>query len=308
MQMPRVHQLEGAEEINPGVDRGSWLAARRQGIGSSDAAAIIGYDPYGSAMKVYADKLGLRAPGDDVDSDQAAFGRWCEGWIIEQIGSRLRIPVQRNVALYRNRKIAFLLSTPDGFGLDAGELALCEAKSTIFEWGDAVPPDIWCQVQHQLAATELRRAIVGYLNRDTCEFRTYRIERDPDFISDLLIHESAFWDQLTRGEPPSADASESCRAALKLLYPKQTPGQWLQGGPELLEVDECLEQTKAQIKALGVRKQELENELVAKIGSAEGVILPSGYSYSNRWQQRAAHHVRESEFRVLRRHNPGKGR
>lgn len=308
MDLPRVHQLEGAEEIDPGTDRAAWLAARRKGIGSSDAAAIIGYDPYGSALKVYADKLGLRASGDDVDTDQAAFGRWCEGWIVGQIGARLQIPVQRNVALYRNRKLSFLLATPDGFGLDEGELALCEAKSTIFEWGDVVPPDIWCQVQHQLAATELARAIVGYLNRETCEFRTYRIARDSDFISDLLLREEDFWKRLTSGEPPDPDASESCRQALKLLYPKQTPGQWLNGGPDLLAIDEELEQVKAQAKALKVQKEGLENQLIAKIGNAEGVVLPSGYSYSNRRQHRDGYIVKATEFRVLRRHKPGKGR
>ena len=41
------------------MTREEWLNARRKGIGGSDAAAIMGANPYASPLSVYLDKLGL---------------------------------------------------------------------------------------------------------------------------------------------------------------------------------------------------------------------------------------------------------
>lgn len=300
-----------AELIDEGLDREAWLKARRAGIGSSDAAALIGWDPYSSPMKVYADKLGLSEP--DFDTHQAAFGRLVEPWLVEQAAERTGHVTWRNVALFRNRLRPWQLCTPDGFAwLDAAkEAALVEAKSTIFEWDrDRVPPDIWCQVQHQLLTTGLRRAIVICLNRDTCEVRIYWVELDLMFADRLLRAEQEFVNRLAAGEPPDPDGSKACLAALKRLYPEHVEGKWLTGGGDLIEADAALEEAKTEIKRWEEARQTIENDLIARIGDAEGILLPNGFSYSNRAQTRAAHTrvIPESTYRVLRRHKPGKGK
>ena len=45
-----------------GIERGEWLKLRQNGIGGSDAAAILGLNPYKSPLAVYADKRGLTNP------------------------------------------------------------------------------------------------------------------------------------------------------------------------------------------------------------------------------------------------------
>lgn len=42
-----------------------WLQARQEGIGGSDAAAILGMNKYKSAFNVFLDKKGLSAPTED---------------------------------------------------------------------------------------------------------------------------------------------------------------------------------------------------------------------------------------------------
>lgn len=39
--------------------RAEWLEGRRQGIGGSDVAAVLGLSPWKTALDVWNDKLGL---------------------------------------------------------------------------------------------------------------------------------------------------------------------------------------------------------------------------------------------------------
>ena len=56
----------------------TWLQYRRNGIGGSDAAAVIGLSPYKTARDVYFEKLG-REPEDNNTS----------GWVAMEVGKRL---------------------------------------------------------------------------------------------------------------------------------------------------------------------------------------------------------------------------
>ena len=39
------------------ANREEWLAARKKGIGGSDASALLGLNPYSSPLRVYLDKI-----------------------------------------------------------------------------------------------------------------------------------------------------------------------------------------------------------------------------------------------------------
>ena len=43
-----------------------WLAYRRQGIGGSDVAAILGISPFRTARDLYDDKLNIASAVDDL--------------------------------------------------------------------------------------------------------------------------------------------------------------------------------------------------------------------------------------------------
>ena len=47
------------------LSREEWLGWRRQGIGGSDVAAIIGISPFRTARDIYYDKLGIAAVEED---------------------------------------------------------------------------------------------------------------------------------------------------------------------------------------------------------------------------------------------------
>ncbi|HEY3692092.1 MAG TPA: YqaJ viral recombinase family protein [Pseudonocardiaceae bacterium] len=49
--------LEGGQDRTP-----TWLSARRDGLGASDIAGVLGLSPWTTQLRVYLDKLGLAAP------------------------------------------------------------------------------------------------------------------------------------------------------------------------------------------------------------------------------------------------------
>lgn len=51
------------------LDRDQWLQVRKGGIGSSDAAAAVGLNPYQSQLELWMEKTGrapVAPPGDGV--------------------------------------------------------------------------------------------------------------------------------------------------------------------------------------------------------------------------------------------------
>ena len=54
------------EDINT-ISHDEWLNLRKQGIGSSDAAAALNVSPWQSQYGLYCDKLGLLPPLEDND-------------------------------------------------------------------------------------------------------------------------------------------------------------------------------------------------------------------------------------------------
>lgn len=63
------------------MDREQWLEVRKGGIGSSDAAAAVGMNPYKSPLELWLEKTG-RATGNEagIDTDSPMYwGTLLEG-------------------------------------------------------------------------------------------------------------------------------------------------------------------------------------------------------------------------------------
>ena len=60
------------------MSRAEWLAARKAGIGGSDAAAIIGLNPFSSPLTVWADKTSVDEPQEESESEAIWLGNVLE--------------------------------------------------------------------------------------------------------------------------------------------------------------------------------------------------------------------------------------
>ena len=292
----------GYEIVCDGRDRARWLRARRDGIGGSDAAAVLGVNPYSSALDVYADKVGLYGDGDEDPSEYARWGKILEPLILEEFRRVTGRKVIRDGRLLRSRSRPWQMSTLDGrqYKRPSALPGLIELKTTKFEW-ERIPEDLWAQVQHQFATTGLRWGTFAVWNRTTCEFHHVDVEPDRDYIAEICSIESDFWHDLQRGIAPAPDGSDASQRALRAMYPVEIPGKTIELSAELEEIADRLEEIKRDERASTPERKDLENRLKAAIGDAEQALLPSGARYTYKTQERRETVQRASSFRVLRR-------
>ncbi|WP_295763800.1 lambda-exonuclease family protein [Undibacterium sp.] len=210
------------------LSRNDWLNVRKGGIGSSDAAAAVGLNPYQSQLELWLIKTGRDADLPKIDpKDETSPMYW--GSLLEPIvaahytkrtGHRVR---RINAVLqHPDPDKAWMLANLDYTVVGVDDVQILECKTAgengVRLWREGVPEYIVCQVQHQLAVTGKAAADVCVL---VCgqEIRIYRIDRDDALISRLIELEQKFWHYVETDTPPPADGSDSADMALRCLYP-----------------------------------------------------------------------------------------
>ena len=93
------------------IGREEWLKLRRNGIGGSDAAAIIGLNPYSSAFQVYCDKVGLLP--ETEDNEAMRQGRDFEAYVAERFEEAAEKRVRRCNNIITNPAYPFMLANVD---------------------------------------------------------------------------------------------------------------------------------------------------------------------------------------------------
>ncbi len=274
-----------------------WLERRREGIGGSDAPAILGLVGWASPTSVQADKWGLL--DEPTEAEHLRWGRRLESAIIEGLAEETGLPLRPYQKLLRSTRWPFMLCTPDAY---AEGKVWAQTKNTMKaeDWQEQPPPYVWVQCQHEMAVTGMQRMLAAALifgNR----LRWAIIERDEAFIAETLIPaEREFWRLTELREPAPADASEHTRKALQALYP-QDSGETVQLDGSFLDLDAERAELEAQIKEAKARKDWIENQIRRELGTATFGVLANGTRYSLKTQHRKAYDVKESSFRVLRR-------
>lgn len=253
--------------------RDQWLAARRSGIGSSDASAVLGLNRWTSPYEVWADKRGLLPP--DPGSDATELGNLLEPIIVGRWSEKAGIPI-RKAGLMASRANPWQLASVDRLAACGG---IVEAKSLSWrvaeEWEDGQTPDhAEVQVQHQLAVTGRSHAhVVGLQDGRTWLERL--IVRDDALIPDMTKLEAELWQLVVDGVEPPIDGSAATTEALNARWPATAEVETVlpERAAGLVSLraealaDVALSQTVADIAA---------NELRALMGEATVGYLPGG--------------------------------
>lgn len=211
------------------LPRDEWLAVRKQGIGSSDAAAAVGLNPYQSSLELWLIKTGRDGGLPKIDPhDEESPMYW--GTLLEPIvaahytkrtGHRVR---RINAVLqHPDPDKAWMLANIDREVTGASDVQILECKTAGINgarlWQDGVPEYVQLQVQHQLAVTGKAAADVAVLLGGQ-HLEIHRINRDEALITRLIALERQFWHYVETDTPPPADGSDSADQALRCLYPE----------------------------------------------------------------------------------------
>lgn len=245
------------------------LAARRLRIGSSDAAAILGLDPFKSAYDVYLEKT--EQVEADSDSEAAAVGNWLEpalcAWAAESFGAAIRQSPETYTA-----PCGILAANIDAIDASDEPDFFIEAKSTGLadQWGDdgtdQVPPRVVTQTAVAFACVpSLRVAWIPVLiGKHGLRRRLYRLERDDAIVQGVAEACRRFWrEHVEAGAPPDGTVPN-----LDLLARiKREPESCVEIADATL-LDRFLA-AKAEAKAAAEREDEAKALLIAALGPAE---------------------------------------
>jgi len=266
------------------LSREQWLDVRRQGIGSSDAAAAIGLNPYKSPLQLWLEKTGRDADLPKVDpKDETSPMYW--GTLLEPIVAahytrRTGHRVRRINAVLQHPQVPWMLANIDREVVGAPDVQILECKTAGYHgaqlWEVGVPEYVQLQVQHQLAVTGKQAADVAVL---VCgqELRIHRIERDEALITQLIELEGRFWRHVETDTAPAADGSESSALALKALWPHDS-GQVVdfRGDLEMFGSFSDLVAVRELLAATSRQEESLRQHIQQRMGEATVALFDGG--------------------------------
>jgi putative phage-type endonuclease len=176
-----------------------WLEFRKNYLGASDAPIIMGDSPWRTPFQLWKDKLGVGEPQSmssamqrGVDMEQAA-----RDWFEDKTG----IAIYPEVVLHP--EIPYLMASIDGMSEDRkiiveikcpGKADHCVAKN------GSPPAKYYSQLQHQIEVCKVEKTY--YLSFDGKDGILLVVEKDEDYIKNLLTREAEFWDCVNEFRAP----------------------------------------------------------------------------------------------------------
>lgn len=253
------------------MSREEWLESRRAGIGGSDAAAVIGVNPFKSAYSVYLDKIG---EGEHIDTSyRMELGSRIEEFIAKEFELATGKQTRRRNAILQHDEHEFMLANIDRevvgehAGLEIKFISPFAAKA----WEDGgIPLYYELQCLHYMAVTGYKKwylcALVG---NERLEIR--EIERDEETINGLIEAEKEFWTEHILAQNPPEPSTKDLSEFLKRVYPKATEGLSTIIESQTGNLDRLVE-VKDLIKKLEEEKEDIENNIKLAIGEAENGV------------------------------------
>ena len=282
------------------LSREEWLAYRRQGLGGSDAAAVLGISPFRTGVDLYYDKLGLFIEDDEANWVAKEIGNLLEELVARIFAKKTGLKVYRRKCMFQHpahtwmlADLDFLVEMPDG------STAILECKTTNYNARDKweydgkpiVPVYYESQGRHYMAVMNIDRMYFACLyGNNENEFFIRYMERDLDIEEDLIAEEEFFWkENVEKGvEPPYTEKPDlvlesirkHCGPADKDAEQVRLGRRHLGSIRKYMELKEQKARHDSEAKKLEEKMKEAYAEIVEEMGvSCTGVIKDGGTEY-----------------------------
>jgi len=250
-----------------GLSHQDWLALRQKSIGGSDAAAIIGLNPWSTPYSVWADKTDRLPPKEDNEAMRQ--GRDFEDYVASRFTEATGKKARRANAVFKNPDYPFAHANIDR--MIVGEDAGLECKTTsvlnLKKFKDGEYPDsYYVQCMHYMAVTGLKKWYLAVLVLNQ-GFYWYEINRSEEEINSLMEQEADFWEYVKTDKEPPADGFDVTTDAIKTVYADSSDGIVNLFGRENL-IKEYYAQ-KENEKAIQSKIEEIKQTLMMDLGENE---------------------------------------
>ena len=285
-----------------GLPEEEWLEYRRQGIGGSDAAAILGLSPFATARDLYYDKLKLVGYEDRKSN-----------WVAKKVGHLLEdlvaeiFHVKTGYRIYQVKKMfyhpqhPFMLADVDYFiDLPNGKTAILEIKTTHYQakdhwWRDGeevVPVNYEVQGRHYMCVMNVDEVYFCCLYGNSEDDVIIRhITRNMAYETELIALEEDFWEGhiQSRVPPPYTEDGDLILDSVRSHFGPADPDAPaielslpMAGSiARFLELQARKKQLDARVKELESEMKRIQGRVVAEMGrSCTALCTVGGEAYT----------------------------
>ncbi len=250
------------------ADLQEWKELRSNYIGGSDAAAVVGLNPYSSAFSLWAEKTG-RISGFEGNL-ATEVGTFLEDFVAQKFAQVTGKKVRKCNLSILNSDYPFAIANIDReiVGEDAGlEIKTTDTLNLKKFKGGEYPENYYVQMVHYMAVTGKKRWYLAVLIGNK-EFKWFVLERDESEIEALMKAEADFWEYVKRDVPPEPDGLKATSDALKCLY-EYSDDAVVDLFLHTSDIDQYIALGK-QIKALEQARNKAANRVKAFMADAGG--------------------------------------
>lgn len=180
-----------------------WSVWRSKGIGSSDAAVILGVSPWKTLFELYEEKAGIHT----IDQSNWATRRGTEMEPMARANYEMDTGLECPPKLFVHPEYSFIRASLDGWNEE--NRVVLEIKCPGKEDHETakrgvVPEKYYPQIMHQLLASGGSRA--DYYSFDGTSGVVVSVTPDLEYLKEYLIKAQDFWHMVeTRTPPPLSD-------------------------------------------------------------------------------------------------------
>lgn len=255
-----------------------WSQARKKGIGGSDAAAVIGLNPYSTPYTVWLEKTGRTEPPDLSGKESVYWGTVLEDVVAKEFAKRHPSwKVKRSNAMLWSTENPHMFASVDRLVTDdKGRKGILEIKTAgerrKSDWDESVPDYYLPQVNHYLAVTGFEFFAVAVLIGGQT-YREYICDRDDEDIAFLKVKEAQFWEMVERDTMPAAMGGQTETEAILEQYSDDDTEIVKALDEDVPEIKQLFE-LNAKIKEEEKEKSRLGNAVKMRIGEHYGIQTP----------------------------------
>lgn len=258
---------------------------RRDAIGGSEIAAVVGEHAFLSSFDLYAIKTGAYVVPQNDDMQRGTFLEpGVLAWYLERTGSAQSV----GTGSVRHSTFSRAIATPDalvfpGFSTESPRRLLeikCPRGSD--GWGpdgsDEIPPGYLLQVQWTHAVLSSLVPVDSEIHVAALiwgDLRIYKIQADPELQSYLFLAAQNWWTTHIDGKtPPELDGGPGAHSWLKSKFKQTKQLREATAREELLMLG--LRDAEAQAAEAEEQLATAKQLVCASIGEAEGITGPVG--------------------------------
>ena len=279
---------------------------RNEGLGASEVAAVLGYDPYATPYEVWAIKTGRLDP-DEENAAMLAGTRHQPTVLQFYNDGPGRDADMYDVPITYREDTPRLWATPDA--KDYAQHRIVELKTTEVykkdDWAEDAPirHRVQCQIQRyaydrvdpRIDNTVTLAVLIGL-----SDYREYDVPYNEAWAEDSIQYVIDWWERHVVADVPP-DVTPADIETFRRLHPDDT-GEVIEADEELAEWIAELDLLRGELSTLGKAEKALKAKIEARIGDVTYVRTGTG-ALKLTWQERKGYEVKPSRTRVFRRLN-----